>query len=129
MAQGLVFWSVHTWWPEAEPLRAAAMGAVSFAVVAGLATQFAWTGRDRVRLLTITGLTGAVFALCAMWVWLQIPPRSAPNAGDGDRVRSWWVAAFVALYALGPYLQVYQRTGRPRFAYGDLFFHCWCNFL
>jgi hypothetical protein len=74
LAQGFVLWAVPTWWPAPGAPRAAAMGAVTFAVVAGLAAQFTWTGRDRVRLLGVAGLTG-------VWVWLQIPPTSGSATG------------------------------------------------
>ena len=130
LAQGVVYWLAYRYWPAEGPAGAFAIAPVVFVAVAGTAAQFAWTGRDRRRLTGIAALTGAAFAIVAFWVWWQIPAMGAATyRGDQSRTSSWWPAALIALYALGPYVQIFQRTGRFRFPYADLFFHSWCNFF
>lgn len=127
--QGVVFWLASAYWPGRGPAGAWVMAAVACAAAGGLVAQFAWTGRDRLRLQLVAGLTGLVFALPTLWVWWQLPPQGVPYQGDEGRAWTWPWAALLALYALGPYLQIYQRDGRLRFPYPDLFSHSWHNFF
>ena len=127
LAQGLVFWLAHEHWPATAEGRALVIAAVFFAAVAGLTAQLCWTGRDHRRLASLALTVAAPFALIAAWVWAQVPVEGAAFAGDDARFYSWVPTAFVCLYVLMPFAQIYQRDGRLAFPYPDLFFHAWTN--
>jgi hypothetical protein len=125
--QGLALWAILDPWPR-DPRRAAlALALVFLVVVAGLVVHFARTGRDRARLLALASATGGLFAAVALWVGWQLPEVDAPFEGDSNRVWTWGLAAGIALYALGPFLQIHQRSGRLRFPYPALYRHSWNN--
>jgi hypothetical protein len=125
--QGLVFWAVVEWWPDEVPAQAPYAAAMAFAAVAGVVGQLTWTARDLLRLSKLAGATGALFSGITFWIWSQQAAQAATYSGDQYRITSWILGSVVALYILGPYIQVYQQRGRLRFPYPDLFFHSWTN--
>jgi uncharacterized protein DUF4153 len=127
LAQGAVFFVAHEHWPATSGGRALAMACVFFAAVAGLTAQLCWTGRDGRRLAALALGLATPFALVAAWVWAQVPVEGAAFYGDDSRIWTWAPAAFVCLYVLMPFAQIYQRDGRLAFPYRDLFFHAWTN--
>ena len=127
--QGFALWLLYDRWPE-DRVAVALFTALCFFVVAhGLVIHFARTGQHAQRLNALAAVTGAVFAAIALWVAWQLPGPNAGYEGDEDRVFSWCVAAAVALYALGPFVQIYQASGAARFPYPDLYRHSWNNFF
>jgi hypothetical protein len=96
------------------------MALVFFVVLSALVLHFARSGRDGTRLLALAVSTGLVFAVVSLWIGWQLPPKGAGFEGDASRVSTWILASGVALYALGPFLQIYQVTGTPRFPYSEL---------
>ncbi|NNL67009.1 MAG: DUF4153 domain-containing protein [Myxococcales bacterium] len=128
-AQGLALWLLVEQWPEAHAARAAAAALLTFLAVSTLVFHFAWTGRERGRLIALAVGVGAVYAAVAGWVGWQVPVDPALHRGDEQRVFTWSLALLVTLYVLGPFLQIFQRTGRLHFPYQDLFLHGWNNFF
>lgn len=128
-AQGLAIWLLVEQWPEAHAARAAAAALLTFLAVSTLVFHFAWTGRDRGRLMALAVVVGAVYAVVAGWVGWQVPADPTLHRGDEQRVLTWSLALLVTLYVLGPFLQISQRTGRLHFPYQDLFLHGWNNFF
>lgn len=125
--QGTVYWLVYEYWPESSEARPAVLGLVVLITVFALAIQFVWSGSDHKRFLWVVTPIAVVFALCTVWIQRQIPSEDASYFGDELRMMTWLVAAPMALYVIAPYVQIYQSTGRFRFAYDRLFFHSWCN--
>ncbi len=128
-AQGLALWLLTESWPEGVVWRAWATGALYFIVASGLVLHFARSGHARARLLVLAAATGLAFGAVAVWVGLQLPPEGARSGGDDQRVMTWALGAPIALYVLGPFLQVFQATGRARFPYPDLYRFSWNNFF
>ena len=62
-------------------------------------------------------------------VWGHLPASDAAFQGDGQRAFGWSLGAFAFLYVVTPFSQIFQRTGRARFPYPDLFEHSWNNFF
>lgn len=129
VVQGVFFLIANLYWPAGGFERALMMAFVFFVAVIGLLLQFAWTGENESRLILLTVILGAIFALCTFWVWVHVPPGRGNDRGADARTMTWWLASFVALYIIGPYIQIYQRQGRATFPYTDLFFHSWGNFF
>lgn len=128
--QGLALWALTDNWPEEAPrLRALFTGAVFWIVASALVLHMARTEGQRLRLVLLAAAVGLVFGAVALWVAWQLPGGDVPFQGDDGRVTSWVVASAIALYVLGPFLQVYQETGRLRFPYPDLYRHSWNNFF
>jgi len=128
--QGLALWVLVETWPEEAPrLRALFVGAVFLVVGSALVVHMARTGRHRLRLAATAALAGSVLGAIACWVAWQLPAGDVPYRGDDARVSSWILASGIALYALGPFLQVYQETGRLRAPYSALYRHAWSNFF
>lgn len=128
-AQGLSLWLLIEQWPEAHAARAAAAALLTFLAVSTLVFHFAWTGRDRGRLIALAVATGALYAAVAGWVGWQVPVDPELHRGDEVRAFTWCAASLVTLYVLGPFLQIFQRTGRLHFPYEGLFLHGWNNFF
>lgn len=127
--QGVLYWFAYRYWPAAGPAQTLAASGLAFVVATGLTLQFAYTGRALGRLLSIAAVLGLVFAMCTYCVWSQVAPSAgaAPYGDDSLRQFTWLPAAIGALYVLTPYVRIYQRTGRGRFPYTELFQHSWCN--
>ena len=108
--QGFALWLLHERWPQ-ERVAVALFTALCFFIGAhGLVLHFARTGQHARRLNALAAGTGAVFAAIALWVAWQLPGPDAAFAGDENRIVSWCIAAAIALYALGPFIQIYQAT-------------------
>ncbi len=128
-AQGLVFWILVENWPEGHAARALSAGILTFLSVATAITHFAWTGRSHGRLLALACGTAGVYAAVAFWVGWQLPSVGDALHGDEQRALTWIVACLSTLYVLGPFLQIFQESGRWRFPYESLFLHSWNNFF
>jgi hypothetical protein len=128
--QGLVIWLLIE--IQAQNLTTATFAAIlTFVLISGAIIHFVWTGEQNPRLAAIASVAGAVYAVIAFWVALQLPETSdvpALGRGDQSRVGTWIAASLFSLYVLGPFLQTYQRTSRARFGYTDLFVYSWSNF-
>ena len=86
-----------------------------FVVVSALVLHLARSGCDGARLLVIAASTGFVFASVSLWIGWQLPPQGAAFEGDAFRIYTWIVASGVALYVLGPFLQIYPtRSSNAR---------------
>ena len=127
--QGFALWLLYEAWPLERRAAALFVALCSFVVVHGLVLHFARTGQHVRRLGALAAATGAVFAAISLWVGWQLPEPGAQFAGDQTRLISWGITAAIALYALGPFLQIHQETGRLRFPYVDLYRHSWNNFF
>jgi hypothetical protein len=125
-AQGLALWQVHARWPEeqVEPLLVAAIWAV---VASGLVLHLARTGARRLRLALLASAVGLAFGAFAWWVAAQLPATTSRAAGDASRVWTWSLASWVALFVLGPSLQIHQATRRWRFPHAGLYRSSWRN--
>jgi hypothetical protein len=129
VAQGLAVWLLVEGWPEAPVAAAVCVGLLSFVAVSAAVLHFAWTGDRTARLAALAAGVGLVYGLVATWVGLGLPQAEAASHAGQDRVFTWILASVVTLYVLGPFLQIYQRTGRLSFPYDDLFLHSWNNFF
>lgn len=128
--QGLALWALYDHWPEEAPrLRAVFVGVIFFIVVSGLVIHLARSARHQARLGATAGALGLAFGAIALWVSWQLPGSDAPYQGDEARVASWICAAAIALYVLGPFVQIHQESGRLRFPYPALYRHSWNNFF
>ncbi len=127
--QGSALCALVEWWPD-DPQRAAWFAAAGFLVsVSALVVHMAHTGRDASRLAALALGIGAAFAGVTLWVAGQLPAEGAPFAGDAWRVTSWLPASAVALFVLGPFVQIFQSTGRLHFPYSELYQASWNNFF
>ncbi len=127
--QGSALCSLVEWWPD-SPQRAAWFAAAGFFVsVSALVLHMARSGRDSSRLAALAVAIGAAFAAVTLWVAGQLPVEGAPFAGDAWRVTSWLLASAVALFVLGPFVQIFQATGRLHFSYPELYRASWNNFF
>jgi hypothetical protein len=126
--QGLVYYLAHEFWPEDPTARALVIAPVFFVSVAAAVVHLSWTGTDIKRLAMQSCGAGLVFALLAIWVWLQIPADDAPYRMDDMRAGTLTAGTVMAVYALLPFLQIYQATGRREYPYAGLFRHAWNNF-
>lgn len=127
-AQGLALWQVHERWPaeQVEPLLVAAIWAV---VASGLVLHLARTGAQRLRLVLLASAVGLAFGAVAWWVAAQLPETTSQAAGDASRVWTWSLASWVALFVLGPFVQIQQATRRWTFPYAELYRLSWRNFF
>jgi hypothetical protein len=128
-AQGVAFWLLIENWPKGRAVGALFAGLLTFLSVATVVSHFAWTGRSYGRLLALACGTAGVYAAVAFWVGGQIPSAGDAFQGDDQRAFTWIVASLTTLYVLGPFLQIYQASGRRRFPYQALFLHSWNNFF
>jgi len=126
--EGFTLWMVHEIWPESPELQTWFFAGATLVIVAGLVTQFAWTGKDQIRLVAVAATVGFSFALCSFWVFGEIAVKDVPYKGGDVRFVSWIMAVGVALFVLEPFIQIFQRTGTLRYPYQQLFFHSWGNF-
>lgn len=129
LAQGLAFWLLWKTWPQSQPNLAASSAVLVFVAAGGLVWHFAWTGAHRGRLLALAIAVATLFALVTFWVGWQLPVEETAFKGDGERIPTWGAAALLALYILGPFLQIYQSSGRVSFPYSELYRHSWNNFF
>jgi hypothetical protein len=129
LTQGVAFWALVESWPEAHPARALCVALFTFLAIGTAISHFAWTGRHAGRLAALAVGVAAVYAAVAFWVGWQLPRAGEAFQGDDARATSWVLATFITLYALGPFLQIYQASGRLRFPYERLFLHSWNNFF
>lgn len=125
--QGVILWRLSEWGPRTPTIAALLTAAAVVTLVAGLTLQFAWTGERHARLIAIAAALAGVFGAIGWWVWIQVPEKTITYAGDAFRQGTFAPAAFLALYVLTPFLQIFQATGRARFPYVDLFRHSWNN--
>jgi len=127
--QGLALWLLTKGWPD-EPRWAAVSAATLYFICAGgLVLHLARSGRDTGRLVGLAIGVGAAFGAIALWIGWQLPPDGVDFDGDDARIFSWAVGASVAIFVLGPFVQIYQRTGRARFPYPELYRFSWNNFF
>lgn len=143
VVQGLVLWYSYSEWgtaigpdrrvaglfPHAGTINPYLACLCAFAVTAGLALQFAWTGKHRGRICLAAFSTGLLYALVALWVFLQLPGKDGLFRGDDARVFTYMLSSTASLYILIPYIQVFQENGRFSRPYPELFSHSWNNFF
>ena len=126
---GLAIWLLVETWPESHGLRAMAVSGLTFLSVTAVVLHFAWTGAERGRLAAITVATGLVYGAVAGWVGWTMPVVERLSPSAAERGLLWFNTSLLTLYVLGPFLQIFQRSGRLRFPYSDLFLHGWNNFF
>lgn len=126
-AQGLAIWTIVETWPGTQAAHAAALSALTLIAVAAVVFHFTWTPAARARALWLSFGVGAVYALVAAWIGWSLPVQDAAAHGDNERGATWFATSLVTLYVLGPFVQIYQRTGRTAFPYRDLFLNGWNN--
>ena len=124
--QGTVLWMAQGHWPKEIAAQTPWVTLVVATIVFGLCFELAWTGRHRLRLLLLSVLTAALFALLARWVWGQ---DMVGDSSDAFRIASFLLAGPATLYVFGPYLQCLQEQGNLRITYDRLFAHSWNNFF
>jgi hypothetical protein len=103
--------------------------AVFFVTSTALVARFTWNGRSLRRWSTVASAIGAIVAAVTWSVWSELPPEGVPYQGDGQRIAAWLLGSFVLLYVTVPFAQIFQRSGRLRFPYPELFEHSWNNFF
>lgn len=128
-SQGVAFYLLAENWPTAPRPAAVFVGLLTLLSVSTAIVHFAWTGAHHTRLAVAAITIGAVYAGAAFWVGWQLPAKEEAFAGDDARAYTWALASLTTVYVLGPFLQIFQRTGRRRFRYEDLFRHSWNNFF
>ena len=124
LLQGAVLWQVERHWPKEASAQTPWAALAACAIVFGLAYELAWTGRHRLRLIVLSALLAGLYALLSIWVWGQV--RDA-HSSDDIRIVSFFLAGTAALYALGPYVQIFQERGNLLIPYERLFLHSWNN--
>lgn len=129
VVQGLAVWLLVEGWPEAHAARAVCVGLLTFVAVSAAVLHFAWTGERIARLVVLAAATGMVYALVATWVGFGIGQEGAVSRAGEHRILTWIHVSLVTVYVLGPFLQIYQNSGRLTFPYDDLFLHSWNNFF
>src|SRR5262249_1829590 len=128
LVQGIVVWLIiRTTFESGE--RPPYDALLTFVLCSGILFQFA-SSTSAYRRLAFWVLTIAVpFALVTYHVERLLPLIPYHYRGDDFRVRTWIIAGGLAVYTMLPYLQIYQRTGKPIFPYSDLYQHSWNNFF
>ena len=129
LLQGVTAWIVGRIDPQEPMGKAFLFGLLAWVLSSGLLYQFASSGRERIRLTNVATTLGLPFSLFTFYVVLQLPPKGSTYDGDGFRLVTWSIAATLALYITLPYLEIFQRSGRPIFPYPDLYRHSWNNFF
>jgi hypothetical protein len=127
--QGFALWLIYDGWPSQPGAAATFLAASTFVLVSALVVHFARTAQHTARLVALGGLTGLAFAAVSLWVGWQRVAEGAPMEGDDLRLATWRLAGTIALYALGPFVQILQATGRREFPYAELYRHSWNNFF
>jgi hypothetical protein len=123
---GLALWPVAEHWPEGET-PAFRLALSSFVCAFSLVLHFAWTRAQARRLLALSLGVGLVYGAISFWVGWQLPRPGEPFQGDGARSVTWVLGAGLSLFALGPFLQGYLRSGTLRVPYRELFAGAWSN--
>jgi hypothetical protein len=127
LIQGLVYYLAHEFWPDTTTPRALIAAALFFTTGLALTNLLAWTGKDVKRLLFVGSVAPLIFALAALWVWLQIPTGDVPYRDDSVRLPTSIFSAILSLSILLPGIQVFQATGSRSFPYAELFRRYWDN--
>ena len=127
LVQGLVYYLAHEFWPDTTTPRALVAAALFFTTGLSLTNHLAWTGKDIKRLLFVGSVAPLVFALVALWVWLQVPTEDVPYRSDALRLPGSLFSAILSLFILLPGIQVFQATGSRSFPYTELFRRYWDN--
>ena len=127
MIQGFILWGVIQFWTN-DPQAAALLAALAaFASIGGLFLQFASVEAPTSRSAVLSALLAGLFAGVAFWAWFQIPAEEATYAGDKFRAFTLIPAFLIALYALLPFVQIFNESGQVQFPYPQLFRHSWNN--
>ena len=126
--QGLALYALRVHSPEG-PAQAPFFALVFFIIAAAAVGHFARSGANAARLCVLAAVSGLLFGVVAYGIAAQLPPPDAAFSGDRSRLWTWWVGAALALFVLGPFVQILQTTGRFRFPYGELYRHAWNNFF
>ena len=127
LVQGFVYYLAYEFWPDTVTPRALTAAALYFITGIALTNHLAWTGKDIKRLALVASATPLVFALVALWVWLQVPTGDVPYQFDDVRLPTSIFSAIVSLYILLPGIQIFQETGSRSFPYHELFRRFWDN--
>lgn len=107
-------------------IRAFLAGAIAFVALFGLVFHFAWTGAHPFRVGAVALVVSLALAGLTYRVFTQL--EGSASTSDWVRVMFWVVSLSVFMYVVGPFLQIFQRTGRLTFSYDALFAHSWANF-
>jgi hypothetical protein len=112
-----------------KSLAGASLGvsAAAFVTAAFLVGRFTFTGGRIGSSAAIAGVTGTLVGLVTSRVWSHLPREHVIYSGDDNRILAWMIGAFVFLYVVTPFAQIYQGSGRFRFPYAKLFEHSWNN--
>jgi hypothetical protein len=129
VCEGIVWWLVGPFDLESVAGARLSMSLLFFTSSAALVGRLIWTGASILRCAAVAAATGLVACLVTLAVWGHLPPAGAAWQGDDQRVAAWVICAFAFLYVVTPFAQIFQRTGRARFPYPDLFEHSWNNFF
>lgn len=127
--QGLIIWGVTEGWENTQPLASILVGFSFFVVASSLVHHFARNPESGRRLIAVALGAGVLFGSIGLYVGARLPPKLVAYDGDAGRLFSWIFLSSVALFILMPFIQIYDRSGRARFAYRDLFKLSWNNFL
>jgi hypothetical protein len=125
--QGFIYFLAHEFWPDNPSAAALVMAPVFFVSVAVIIIDLSWTGSHIKRLAALAVVPATVFTILAFWVWRQIPGSEAPYRFDDSRIPSLVLGTAVAVYAMLPFIQIYQKSGRREYPYDSLFRNSWNN--
>ena len=113
---------------DAGDTTALLAGAICVILVFAAVLHFAWTGADLLRLGAIAFVVSLVLGALTYRVFARIAGTGEPSDADRTRVLFWAASLGTFAYVAGPFLQIFQRTGRLDFPYKALFTHSWANF-
>lgn len=126
LVMGVALWLITRYGHDTTPLPPLPGGLAFFVAVFGGALLFAADLGPWRRLVFAAAPGAALIAVCAAWVWAQLPPGTE-YTGDNQRQPTMILAAVVSWFILLPFLQTALETGRARFPYSALYRHSWNN--
>ncbi len=129
LIEGLVWCWVDPFGIDTPPLARISACVLFFVSSSALVARFTWDGRSPRRWAAVASILGVTVAAVTWSVWSELPPEGAPYEGDGQRIAAWLLGSFGLLYVIVPFAQIFQRSGRLRFPYAELFEHSWNNFF
>jgi len=127
--QGAVLWAIFRERDVVQPMVAVLAALGFFVITASLVLHLANDGTNPRRMGALALGTGLLFGLLGFLVGVQLPAEGVSYDGDSTRIVSWVLLSVPTLYIAMPFLQIYQRTGRFDFDYGELFRFSWNNFF
>lgn len=129
LLQGILYYLLFNWFDHNRQMQMASAALIAITTVFVVTVQFSWSGKDPLRLIGTALVKAGLFGIITWWVWSQVPVSKVTYDGDDFRFFTWPLGSLLAFYLLLPYVQIWQKTGRLKFPYSDLYRHSWNNFF